>query len=473
LRALAHHAQQEQRRLEALVGSLSILNPKQLDHLRRLQPNFNFKERLVTERIYQSTDEKSEEQIQSEQTSLFPSSMVVKSLCNSPLDMRSLTDHTYVDMCSITGENPIVEEKNVPPSKERPQTSGSTLPEQDVSLPTNYGISQEEAMLLDRVKWFLHNFGETTFSSMEQVSHDATATSSTDHLYRGAHNEDKLELSVLNSSNYVSLTMPTSETDKPPVIEVIMNSPQEEDSREYKETFVSAVTAATAATLKAISHTHVTANSILATNLFGNGFENISSRMLVGILNFLQHGDTSIFAEEDKMSWSKHILQGALHDSIDEVGSSSSSSLSRMDEIGKLSDVTIIGNMVKSVVDRTEAKDSTSNHNKKQLWNNNVDIPTESVLANDFTWRAALIGLRTLHPNPNQYYSLPEVASQAANLKGSASNPDTTRVAQSNLPLRLIHLKERMTQIMQDQENKHLRRLSVLGLDTDKPIEHD
>ena len=42
-----HHAEQEMKRLETIVEAVALLNPRQVEHLKRLQPQFQFKQRKV------------------------------------------------------------------------------------------------------------------------------------------------------------------------------------------------------------------------------------------------------------------------------------------------------------------------------------------------------------------------------------------------------------------------------------------
>ncbi len=43
----SHHAEQEMKRMEGIVEAVAILNPRQVEHLKRLQPQFQFKQRRV------------------------------------------------------------------------------------------------------------------------------------------------------------------------------------------------------------------------------------------------------------------------------------------------------------------------------------------------------------------------------------------------------------------------------------------
>lgn len=43
----SHHAEQEVKRIEAIVEVMAIINPRQIEHLKRLQPAFRFKERNI------------------------------------------------------------------------------------------------------------------------------------------------------------------------------------------------------------------------------------------------------------------------------------------------------------------------------------------------------------------------------------------------------------------------------------------
>ena len=46
-RSYAHHAEQEMKRLEGIIESMALLNPRQIEHLKKLQPKFQFKQRKV------------------------------------------------------------------------------------------------------------------------------------------------------------------------------------------------------------------------------------------------------------------------------------------------------------------------------------------------------------------------------------------------------------------------------------------
>jgi hypothetical protein len=46
-RSYAHHAEQEMKRLEGIIESMALLNPRQIEHLKKLQPQFKFKQRKV------------------------------------------------------------------------------------------------------------------------------------------------------------------------------------------------------------------------------------------------------------------------------------------------------------------------------------------------------------------------------------------------------------------------------------------
>jgi hypothetical protein len=43
----SHHAEQEMKRMEAIIEAVALLNPRQVEHLKRLQPQFQFKQRRV------------------------------------------------------------------------------------------------------------------------------------------------------------------------------------------------------------------------------------------------------------------------------------------------------------------------------------------------------------------------------------------------------------------------------------------
>lgn len=86
------------------------------------------------------------------------------------------------------------------------------------------------------------------------------------------------------------------------------------------------------------------------------------------------------------------------------------------------------------------------------LWNNSIDVASSSILANDFTWRAALLGLRALHPQPHAYHT-------TTSLEAPIDPADKPRPA--NMPLRLLQMKEHMAQVMQEQEALYNERLEA------------
>jgi hypothetical protein len=47
LRMANHHFEQELKRLESVVEAMALINPKQMEHLKKLQPDFKFKERNI------------------------------------------------------------------------------------------------------------------------------------------------------------------------------------------------------------------------------------------------------------------------------------------------------------------------------------------------------------------------------------------------------------------------------------------
>jgi len=56
----SHHAEQEMKRMEGIVEAVALLNPRQVEHLKRLQPQFQFKQRRVN--IPKNEDSEDEEE---------------------------------------------------------------------------------------------------------------------------------------------------------------------------------------------------------------------------------------------------------------------------------------------------------------------------------------------------------------------------------------------------------------------------
>jgi len=86
-----HHAEQEMKRMETIVEAVALLNPRQVEHLKRLQPQFQFKQRKVNipkdeedEVIEEPEPEGDEDEDEDDDGEASPSSKSAKSTKKKP-----------------------------------------------------------------------------------------------------------------------------------------------------------------------------------------------------------------------------------------------------------------------------------------------------------------------------------------------------------------------------------------------------
>lgn len=319
LKSLAHHCQQEQRRLEALTRSMAALNPKQLDHLQHLQANFNFRERVITTKI--SDGPFGEEVTIDDYHLLHPQPEDTQSVSMIDGDDQSYITHDPDDQSVQSQQSGQGKSLGIPATVQGSKVfDGSTINSLTGSVhsgdqriyskihrPT---LSKEDTMLLDRVKWMLSRVGDLTNDLTQRSNDNATyphpsrpvASSSSVSSSSSSHFIPRNSSVVVQPSTMIPNVGSSGDIffeHIPPIIQVKIGNTdqshdeeQEEHDRELEGTFASAVTAATAAILGAIDRRIVSHRSLVASDYLGVGSQYMAAKMLLGMISFLQTGIT-------------------------------------------------------------------------------------------------------------------------------------------------------------------------------------
>lgn len=156
---LCHHAQQEVLRLQALIDSMVIINPKQFNQLKRLQhTDFQFRQRtIVSNQIPSDLVETKVSSILSDDSKILDDA-TEETVSEIPVPGIPLED----DKEDIEKENNVVVENNQP----------------DSIQVGNKSISQEDYNLLDRIKWLSRQLSFEAFltHSSKATSHETSST---------------------------------------------------------------------------------------------------------------------------------------------------------------------------------------------------------------------------------------------------------------------------------------------------------
>eukprot|EP01035_Chromulina_nebulosa_P021682 gene21682-28057_t len=397
---LTHHVSQELKRYQALVEAITIINPRQMHHLLKLQPQFEFKPRNIDLSID-----------------------IFTSLSNTLTFDRNKDTVKVVDV-----------DKHK--YKEESEKEANDDTEKKLAILSNNEINEEINILDTTVK------SDDKEKTIDQLTKDMTL--------------------------------------------------------------------ATASALNAINERGVSQQTMLASDFLGIGSEFIASRMLVGIIDFLEKGDVSIFSQEDRKDWIKSVFiqsnesPNNSDQNADNTHNSSLLSPKRfVRERGRqiterpMNDLTIVSYLLNSLKVKENASESqldgnvVSNEDSKvnitseantndkinesedkpvdtainntdyqssylsidnyssqldkplkaildieeyksnminDLWNNNLNKAVDTILSSNFNWRSAIMAIRSLHPS-------------AGNYSGVGKPLDTD---QTHMFSRIIDMKEQM-----------------------------
>lgn len=215
----------------------------------------------------------------------------------------------------------------------------------------------------------------------------------------------------------------------------------------FRAAFSAAVSASVAAVLHAVKEDHLSMQTLLLTDFLGLGSEYVAGRMLEGVLDFIQTGDASSFAPEDRREWTKHILHSAIPQQYQYQYSDNSTQTSAPAAAAHLtSDKKVIMSVVQSAV--VEVQPSLNKHAKPTVQPKilhsayralDLDSAADVILNdNPNTWRNALMALRTLHPS-----------------NGPGDRDRESYSTHDGIYGRILNMKDNISTIVQQQKYKY------------------
>ena len=166
---LLHHAEQEVKRLEAVVDAITIINPRQATHLRELYPDFHFKGRSLL--MVEGTAEPVKEEQPAETQAPAPApTAVAPAVAAEVVTLAAAATAAVGAPGGMDGRAPNDLAETAHDSRESVIAAGgggdggdgltidTSLPAPIISLAPKVDMS--DVFLLDRAKWVCERFGK-------------------------------------------------------------------------------------------------------------------------------------------------------------------------------------------------------------------------------------------------------------------------------------------------------------------------
>lgn len=308
------HRDQELRRMEAIIEAMAIINPKQVKHLRELQPEFKFKHRVFDLAPPEGTGNDlvslgGEDDLISNADSIESTSLA--SAANGQLEetesqrfaqavILSESDHGYdgrpvgvtKGSAAATGQCDDKHEGSVRSKREHHDSISSV---ERMASSIDHSLSEEERGLLLRAKWLVRQLKEKTaekenyFSKQDSYRDGLSHFSSSDadgYTQDGSRTVESRESRVSGDDNPFS---------------GMLDSPNGFDEAENNKEWLDDG--------RGLEEDKAPANLVVSTEEGAQKAEHIEARLLVSVLDFLETGNTAALSTEDFSDYTKMIMR--------------------------------------------------------------------------------------------------------------------------------------------------------------------